>query len=162
MFWNNWREKRIIKNAFGEYLSPDIIGEILANSDGKDYLSLKNGTIHFVVFQVRDDNVEIIRSLIEKSINIATQHDVIIGDIISPFVSLFYSIDDVDKKNYQILAKQLINELKTGIKVIYGSKKGAIGNLGTETCMFYRAVIPEMGDYIKKLTSLDYGEIVEV
>ncbi len=162
MFWNSWREKRAIKKAFGEYLSPDIVGELLAKNDGKDYLSLRRGTVNFVVFQVRDDNIERIRSLIEKSINIITLHDVFTAEIFSSFVSVFYRIEDVNESKHQVLAKQLIDELKTDIKVIYGSKKGATGNLGTKSCLFYREVIPEMGDYMRKLTNLDYGEIIEV
>ncbi len=159
MFGKNRKEKKRISKLFEKYDSPNIVDELLAKNDGKDYL---RGTVNFVIFQVRDDTIESIHSLLEEPINISTRNGASIGDIISSFVSVFYRIDDVNKSKNQILAKQLANELKTDIKVIYGSKEGAIGNTGSKTRLSYGPIIPEMGNYMKTLTNLDYGDIAEV
>ncbi len=154
--WRLW--KKSLKH-FKEYLDEEAIKEI-RNIENKNPMDrLENKTINFLIFQMKDNNIEVNVSLFEKAIKIVQASDGY-ADIFGSFGLVSSKFDDINKITQ--LAELLSDLLKEDIKIIYGSVEGAFGNRGTEYCQYYGPIIPGFSSYMNKLINLGYGSIAKV
>jgi len=164
--WRVAREKAFIRNAFGRYLSPELVEE-LTNSSGRiQPLSPEKRTVIFSLLQVRDDDRADIPARLRHAVEIAGIGGGMI-DIMPPLVlvSYGYPLDgDADAWRQQRgqMLERLLRDCGSDLRIVFGESDGLVGNLGSEQRFHYGAAIPGFGAAIQKLMTLEFGVASEV
>ena len=81
------KERRRIKKAFGKYVSPEVIDEIL-NGTKNNEPELEKGKINYIIVQHKDESIEEFQINFSKSIEILQEHKAFVEHLFPPFCFL--------------------------------------------------------------------------
>jgi hypothetical protein len=155
-----------MRAAFGRYLSKEAIDKILDNPEPLK-LDMKAATIHFVLFQVSDDDLGNIQALLSRAIDIALEFEGMVDIFSSTLMATFgypriahsrYPNEDFESLSMGLAAK-LVEDMGRDVRAVYGSAEGAIGNLGNQRRFSYGPAIPGFHRILAHLGELDFGTV---
>ena len=162
----NFLERYRLRKTFSEYVSKDVIDDLLSGKvTDEDLRKLKNGQIEFVLVAVRGETPQIISERMGKVADIACQHNGIIDSLVSSLVIIVYGIFDFDVQQQGdrlTLIEALNQTFKDDIKIVHGSESGCFGNLGGDTRMSFSFIVPNFINALGLLANLSYGETKQV
>jgi hypothetical protein len=143
-----------IKSAFGKFIDKDIV-EALQNEPGQ----LQEKQIEYVLLLL--DSHE----LIGRAIEIISNHDSMIESITGTLITTLVGAPLENSKSEEIrrnLVKQLSAELGPNAVVLHGRDSCLVGMVGNNQRMSYTAVIPDYKMKLLRISSGEYGEVIEV
>src|SRR5437764_566300 len=151
-------ERAYIKRTFLKYVSPKVVDELIREPD-KSALGSQRRQISFIVFQLRDDDVENVQRQLERALPIVREGGGIF-DMSSSLVMATFGIplreESVDfEANRALVASRLMSELGSEIRLVHGSVSGLAGNFGIDTWLHYGAVLPNFGAILERLVELE-------
>jgi hypothetical protein len=158
-------ERAYIKRTFAKYVSPKVVGELIREPH-KSALGSQRRRISFIVFQLRDDDVENVQRQLERALPIMREGGGIF-DMASSLVMVIFGIpqreENVDfEANRALVASRLMSELGPEIRLVYGSVSGLAGTFGIDTWLHYGAVLPNFGAILERLVKLEFGQSGEI
>jgi hypothetical protein len=155
-------QRRRVRTAFGEYLSPEVIRRLLQNPN---LVSPQVKHYQYVVVLADDSNLQEIQPMISKITEIFVQHHATISVVSS---SLFVALlgvpfnDCNSPEARRKLVDALLQELGGRIRIGHGEADSLVGNLGGPLRYSYGAVIPGFSGVLKKLLDTNFGTAVEI
>ena len=148
-----------IKKSFSKFMDERIVRLMLNNPEG---LEMKKKKINFVMILVKEDSNT--AETIGKAVNFAWKHDAMIDAITGTLISIYFGVplDQPDQKQMRVAFVNEISEsIGPSLSIIHGECECPVGNVGTENRMNYTALLTEYKSKLKKLTALDFGQIIE-
>jgi hypothetical protein len=159
------RQRALIKGVFSRYVSPDVVDELI-REPLKAPEPAERRTISFVVFQVRDDDIENAQKQIERALPIVTEGDGLVEHVASSLVIAIFSgfqrNESVAEDNRARVAARLMSELGPEIRLVHGSAVGLIGLLSTGSNLRYGSLLPNFGRILDRLLKLEFGQSAEI
>ena len=155
-------QRRRIRTAFGEYLSPEVIRRLLLNPE---IVSSQVKHFQYVVVLADDSNLQEIAPMISKITEIFVQHHATISVVSSSLFIALLGVPFNDCKSPEArrkLVDALLQEHSGRIRIVHGEADSLVGNLGGPTRYSYGAVIPGFSDVLKKLLETNIGTAVEI
>ena len=146
-------EKSIIKKAFGKY-----INNIL---NGHNDLSEK--TVQYILMFVKE--TDYFQETIKTIFDIVQEHDGMIESMTGSLISVLFNVplDQPDSEKKRLLLISALSErVGSDLTIVHGQCICPVGSLGNEKRLCYTAIIQDYKSKINKLSSLAFGEIVEL
>jgi hypothetical protein len=162
--WPFNRQKRFLQNAFGKYLSNDTVEELMNNPSALK-LEAEKKPIQFVLLFVKESGPDDFKGLIEAVTNDCLKYDAMIETMTATFISALFNVplEQDDPKGSRVkLVANLSKIYGANLSIVHGECECFVGNFGSNTRMSYTALIPGFKEIMKKLASLDYGQVFEV
>lgn len=157
-------QRRRLRTAFGEYVSPEVIEKLLCEADP----GIKPpGVQHFqfVVALADDSNPQEVPARVGEVLEIFVQHHANVSHITS---SLFVALLGVPFPEYDSAEarRELVDALlrKNGdrIRLVHGQCDGAYGAFGGPERWTFGAMIPGFSGILKRLIETKFGTAAEI
>jgi len=150
---------------FSRYVSPDVVDKLLREPP-RDLKRAERRTISFVVFHVRDDDIENVQKQFERALPIVTEGDGLVEHVaaslvIATFGGLPQNESAADDNRVRVAAR-LMSELGPELRLVHGSASGLVGNFGTDTALHYGSVLPNFSQILERLLNLEFGQSAEM
>jgi hypothetical protein len=163
--WKSRKSAKRFRQAFGPYLSQEAITDIMA-APTKPFPTMEKAEIHFVLFQVRDDEADAARNLMTAAMTIAADSGGVSMDIMSSIALVTFGVpirgEGAAPESSLRLADELVEKLGPDIRVAHGGGEGPHGFFGARTRFTYGVLVPGFSGYLKTLLSANFGTIVKV
>jgi hypothetical protein len=162
--WPFNRQKKFLQTVFGNYLNKDTVEELMNNPSALE-LKAEKKPIQFVLLFVKESGPDDFKGLIEAVTNDCLKYDAMIETMTATFISALFNVpleQDNPKGNRIKLVANLSKIYGTNLSIVHGECECFVGNFGSNTRMSYTALIPGYKEIMKKLASLDYGQVLEV
>jgi hypothetical protein len=158
--FNKMIERARTRKAFSLYLSPEMVERAAASA--ADMLP-KRTEISFIIFQVRDDPPEIVRTHLERAFPLIHQHGGVIEVIFSSLSLVSFGLIPSGAPDRRVeVAESLLSALGTDVRLVHGKTEGLFGMHGRDFGLFFGCLIPGTGQLLAKLLQLDFGQSAEV
>jgi hypothetical protein len=157
-------QRRRVRTAFGEYLSPEVIEKLLREA-GSEIRPPEVRHFQFVVAIADDTNPQEVPAMVGKMLDIFVQHHANVSHITS---SLFVALLGVPFPQYNSaearreLVDALLRENGDRIRIVHGRCDGAFGTFGGPKRWTLGAVIPSFSGILKKLIETKFGTAIEI
>ena len=155
-------ERRRVRKAFGEYLSPEVIRRLLLNP-ALTQPEVKH--FQFVVILLEDTRPRELSELVSSVIGTIYQHHAVVTNNTPTLIIALLGAPFPDGNSPEA-RRELVDELlqKHGarIRIAHGECDGAFGNFGGEGRCIYGAAIPGFAEIVKKLLENKLGTAVEI
>ena len=149
-------KRDFIKKVYSKYLDE-------LRLDNQKGVELSTQYLHFVLILVSETGNR--SQMIGQVLDIIQQHDGMIESITSTFITVYVGVP-LQQPNSKQLRIDLVNELsgKLGpqLAIIYGECGCPVGSVGNESRQTYTALLPEYKSKLRKLSSLQFGQVTEV
>lgn len=168
--WGFWRRKSDddrIREALSEHLSKEIIDEILRSSTASDS-ALQDWTSHFILLQVREDNLRSMATHLNEALDIIVRREGVICGTLSSFILVTFGLPLVDDDTGKARDQQakcvarLVTELGSNVRLVYGSATGLVGTVGGGGQTLRGLFLPRFAKQIERLLSLEFGKAAEM
>jgi len=153
-------QREIIKKSFSNYLDENLIDSILQNHG---LIDLRLKYINFILILVRDDSRQ--SQNIREALNIIQEHHGMIESITSTLVTVYFGVplEQPNSKELRIgLVKELSERMGPDLAFIHGACECPVGNVGNENRKAYTALIPGYKSKLSKLSTMEFGQILEI
>ena len=102
---------------------------------------------------------------IESILDIAVECEAMIETITASFISILFNAP-LEQEDALPLRKKLVSNLSekfgADLSILHGEAVCLVGNFGSQKRLSYTAMIPDYKVKMNRLTSLEFGEIIEV
>lgn len=159
-------ERKRITEVFAQYLSPEMVDRLATNPE-KLELGLTPARIHFLLAQVRDDDVPAVQGFLGRAVDIIMDCKGLVESFPSPFAVGWFGaplpgIAQAQARTDRAAAvARLLAELGANVKIVTGDRDGLYGNIGSERRFNFGFVVPGFGECLAALQRLSYGEARE-
>jgi hypothetical protein len=152
-------------DAFRDYLSPQVIGKLLRETE-KEIHPPEVKHFQFVVIFVDDSNPqEEVAARINAVMRTLAQHRATISNITASVVVALFGVPFPEGDSAEArceLVKALLQEHVGRIRIAHGQCDGPVGLFGDKERSAYGAVIPGFSGILKKLLEIKLGTAVEI
>lgn len=159
--WPFNKQKRVLKKAFRKYLDKDAVQNILEGN--MEFEPPQKKKIQFILLFVKESSQT--QQTIESILDIAIEFDAMIETITSSFISILFNVP-LEQEDALELRKRLTDHLSERfgdeLAILHGETVCFVGNFGSKKRLSYTAMIPDYKSKMNRLTSLEFGEIIEV
>jgi hypothetical protein len=160
------KETKSVYETFSKYIPADKLNEILSGQGRMNRDEFQRGIINFMVLQITDERINELPHLHSKVVESVLENKGFITGIMSNTVLAIFGFPPRNDYNSTIdlenIAKSLLKALGENIRIIYGSKEGLLGNVGTSGCLFYGPMLQGFGDTLLALGRVGYGEAAKL
>jgi hypothetical protein len=124
--------------------------------------------IHFVMAQVFDERLEQTPILIEQVITAAVggdkrvMHWGVLGSLVLMSANNPWWRTEDPGSVRRAAADRILSHLGRHVRVVHGSRRGLIGDVGTRSLIQMTVLIPNLGSAIDELISLEFGSFKEI
>ena len=149
------------KKVYDEFVSSQDMDNLFDEIEIDELNQVKESElrdIYFVIFQVKDNDIEIMAENINKGIDIGQTNHGIFGEKLGSLVFIYFDTSEKSMPGFEDLTQQLVAELSSEIRVVYGKKNGIINNFGASGMYSYGPLLKDMGFYLSQLMDVKYGE----
>lgn len=157
------REKRAIRAAFGQFLSPDTVQQVLARRDLLELSPPRLVPIHFVIAQAHEAEFEAIGSHVGRIVEVMISEQMMVDTIFSSMVIgvLGWPFEEnakaVTSEDCARAADAVVRELGSNVRVVYGHVSGHMGNTGSKLRISYGATLPDLSGALRSLLATEFG-----
>ena len=128
--------------------------------------AITNGTVEFLVLQVKDENVALIQAYLARAIDIVLSAHGTVVSVYGSFVlaSFGFPFEELaDASDYRRqAATELGKDLGSSARLLHGSIDATAGFVGTPHYTLYGPILTGFGRILETLLSLAFGEEREV
>ncbi len=159
--WPFNNQKRLLKKAFGKYLDDDAVQNILEGN--MEFEPPQKKKIQYILLFVKESSKT--QETIESILDIAIEFDAMIETITSSFISILFNVPLEQEGAVQFrkkLATHLSGKFSSELSILHGETICLVGNFGSKKRLSYTAMIPDYKSKMNRLTSLEFGEIIEI
>jgi len=155
-------ERRKVRNAFGEYLSPEVIRRLLVNPRLVEP-SVKH--FQFVVVLFDEPDSQQISTLMGNVIRTLLEHNATVTSLSTVFLVGLFGVPFPDGnwlEARRAAVEGLLRGNGTRIRIAHGECDALVGNLGGPLRFSYDAAIPGFLGILKRLLDAETGSAFEV
>ena len=155
-------QRRKVRTAFGDYLSPEVIRRLLARPD------LVQPTVkhfQFVVILLDEPDPLQVSTLMSGLVRTLFDHKATISNVSPSLVVGLFGVPFPDgnwPEARQAAVEALLKERDSRIRIAHGECDALVGNLGGPLRYTYDAAIPGFLGILRKLLDADPGSAFEV
>ena len=136
-FFKRRRERKLLKNSFGRYVSAEELTAILNGKECVGTSESSEETIFFLIAHVRDQTLEEVPNLVREATEVIVDHG---GLVTSRFSSCIMAVfrpkwELANHVKCVEAARQLVDRLGVSVRVVYGSAVGFFTTLGSGVSM---------------------------
>lgn len=164
--FKRWRSRKNLRAAFTRHLADEVIDELIKHPRPLQ-MAPQPASICFILLQVRDDPVADAPEHMAKAFDIIARRNGTVWGVASSIALASFGAPfsedaerDLDQRSKSIV--RLVTELGADIRMVYGTADGLIGNFGAPQRFYYGPLLPGFGRYLGALTSLEFGQSVEM
>ena len=157
-------QRRKIRSAFGNYVSPEVI-EKLMRETGSGIASPEVKHFQYVVAMADDTNPDEAPAVIGKIVQLLVEHQATVTNIMSSLVIALLGVPFLagNSAGARIeLVEALLRENGDRIRIVHGECDGAVGNFGGPKRWSYGAMIPGFSAILQRLIETKFGVAVEI
>jgi len=157
-------ERRRIRKAFGNYLSPEVIEKLL-HETGSEIKPPKMQHFQFVVAIADDTNAQEVPATVARILEIFVQRHANVSHVTS---ALFVGVLGVPFPEHNSpearhkLVDSLLRQNAARVRLVHGECDGLVGLFGGPRRWTYGEVIPGFSAILKKLLETEPGTAVEI
>lgn len=119
--------------------------------------------LNFILILVRDDSKQ--PQNIRDTVNIIQEHDGMIESITSTLITAYFGVP-LEQPNSEQMRIDLVKELseKKGrdLSIIHGACECPVGTVGNENRKAYTALLPDYKSKLRQLSSMEFGQVLEI
>ena len=148
-----FRKSEHLKSTFGKFIANGIVDEVLQGPG-----QLQEKQIEYVLLLLNS------HELIGSAIEIISRHDCMIESITGTLITVLVGVPlkkPASEECRRKLVAQLSAELGVAAVVLHGGGTALVGMVGNSQRMSYTAIIPEYKAKLTKLSSAEFGEVIE-
>lgn len=154
-----FKRKNVVQDTIASYLNPE---GGLQLSESLDFPPSKAGLICFALVQAKDSELVIAADSARLTIAEAFAHGGNVACVMSSLILVTFGIplsSGNDWGKCQDFVVELANEHSGSIRIVFGRVQGNYGSIGGQDTpfMFYTPCLPNFGDYLRELTTLQFG-----
>jgi len=157
-------QRRKIRSAFGNYVSPEVI-EKLMSEKASAITSPEAKHFQYVVAMADDTNPDEVPAMIGKIVQVLVENHATVTNIMSSLVVALLGVP-FPAGNSAGARMELVEALlrKNGdrIRIVHGECDGAVGNFGGPKRWSYGAMIPGFSAILQRLIETKFGVAVEI
>jgi hypothetical protein len=158
-------QRAFIRHVFKWDVSRDVVEE-LVRVPRKEPSAPVPRNVSFIVFQVRDDDIENVRGRLARALAIVEESGAMVEHIASSLVIATFGAYPrgvvATEDNRGLFASRLMSELGSDIRLVHGATAGLVGNFGSATRLSYGSALPNFGRILERLVQLDFGQSAEI
>ena len=157
-------QRRKIRSAFGNYVSPEVI-EKLMSEKASGIASPEVKHFQYVVAMADDTNPDEAPAVIGKIVQVLIEHHATVTNIMSSVVVALLGVPFPAGNSAAArmeLVEVLLRENGDRIRIVHGECDGAVGNFGGPKRWSYGAMIPGFSAILKRLIETKFGGAVEI
>ena len=125
-------------------------------------MELSEKYINYVLILVRDHSKQ--PQNIRDTVNIIQEHNGMIESITGTLITVYFNVP-VEQPNSEKMRMDLVKELseKKGrdLSIIHGACECPVGTVGNENRKAYTALLPHYKSKLSKLSSMEFGQVLE-
>ena len=157
-------QRRKIRSAFGNYVSPEVIEKLMSEkASGIAAPEVKH--FQYVVAMADDTNPDEAPAVIGKIVQVLIEHHATVTNIMSSVVVALLGVPFPAGNSAAArmeLVEVLLRENGDRIRIVHGECDGAVGNFGGPKRWSYGAMIPGFSAILKRLIETKFGGAVEI
>lgn len=162
-FMQRRQKRRELRNFFDPYVPAALIKEMVANPDLYSGISFAEGPVGFLLVAVTADTALEISANIGRVTSLARSGNWLTQSLVSNVVVLTDGTLPSREKgaDRHALAAQLMGELQTHVKIVYGVQVASYGDYGGDLRRVFGAILPCFLEAMAMLHSLEFGKFTE-
>ena len=157
-------QRRKIRSAFGNYVSPEVI-EKLMSEKASGIASPEAKHFQYVVAMADETNPDEVPAMIGKIVQVLVENHATVTNIMSSLVVALLGVPFQAGNSAGArmeLVEALLRENGDRIRIVHGECDGAVGNFGGPKRWSYGAMIPGFSAILKRLIETKFGVAVEI
>jgi hypothetical protein len=150
-------QRRKVRTAFGDYLSPEVVRRLL---EAPDITSPQVKHFQFVVVVFEEANPQEISALMSDVVGTLFEYKATVTSVSPAFLVRFHDGDSPEARRAAV--ESLLRGNRRRIRIAHGECDAAVGNFGGPRRFAYDAAIPGFLGILKKLLEAEPGSAFEV